>query len=310
MVYGSYSQYVNANNGNVTGYQVFPHGMAMLYQRTGDASVLQTLTNLEMNSVYSYWPDITTVIDWTRSRELSYGIETNLTYQSIGGAANPHLQDSIEMQLGQFDQWFQSKTSPIVQPFMVALSAEALIQYWDISRDPRIPPVLQMAADQIWAQSWDTSCNCFRYYDDVALDGTYSLSQDLNLLIAPLYGWLFQQTGFQGYRDQGDQIFNSGVVGAWLDGGKQYSQNYRWSAKYIQWRVLGAPPTGQPPPTVTCDLNSDGKVNVIDVQLGTNQALGIAACGTADLNGDGRCTIVDVMRIVSASLGATCNTGP
>jgi hypothetical protein len=214
------------------------------------------------------------------------------------------------MQLGQFDQWFQSKTSPIVQPFMVALSAEALIQYWDISRDPRIPPVLQMAADQIWAQSWDTSCNCFRYYDDVALDGTYSLSQDLNLLIAPLYGWLFQQTGFQGYRDQGDQIFNSGVVGAWLDGGKQYSQNYRWSAKYIQWRVLGAPPTGQPPPTVTCDLNSDGKVNVIDVQLGTNQALGIAACGTADLNGDGRCTIVDVMRIVSASLGATCNTGP
>jgi hypothetical protein len=57
-------------------------------------------------------------------------------------------------------------------------------------------------------------------------------------------------------------------------------------------------------------MNGDGQVNVIDVQLATNQALGTAACSTGDLNGDHQCTIVDVMRVVSASLGATCNTGP
>jgi hypothetical protein len=307
MVYASYSSYVIGANGQIPGYQVFPQGIAMRYQRTGEAGALQTLTSMETNGLYSYWPDPPSIIDWSRSRELSYGIETNLTYQSVGQPANPHLQDLIEIQLGHFDQWFMSKSTPYRQPFMVALAGEALIQYWDQTHDPRIPPILQMAADQIWAESWDTSCNCFRYYDD---DGTFTRSQDLNLLIAPLYGWLFQQTGFQGYRDQGDQIFNSGVTGAWLDGGKQYAQNYRWSAKYLQWRVLGAQPAGQPSPLVSCDLNADGHVNVLDVQLATNQALGTAACSTGDLNGDGQCTIVDVMRVVSSTLGAACSTAP
>ena len=55
-------------------------------------------------------------------------------------------------------------------------------------------------------------------------------------MIAPLYGWLFQQTGDVKYRNIGDQIFTSGVQKAWLDGGKQFSQNYRWSFKYVEWR--------------------------------------------------------------------------
>lgn len=67
--------------------------------------------------------------------------------------------------------------------------------------------------------------------------------------------------------------------------------------------------SGQAQSATTCDLNSDGNVNVLDVQLGTNQVLGYAACSSADLNGDGQCTVVDVQRIVSASLGAACYLG-
>jgi hypothetical protein len=311
MVYASYSKYVNDNNGGIPGYEVFPQGLALRFQRTGDSAARQTLTTLRANTPYTSWPDTSYIINWNVSREISYGIETNLVDQSLGGPQNPHFQDLVEALFGHFDQWFQTKSATIVQPFMVALAAEALIQYWDVSHDPRVPPTLQMAADQIWAQSWDRSCNCFRYYDDVALDGTYSLSLDLNLLIAPLYGWVYHQTGFKGYRDQGDQIFNAGVAGAWLDGGKQFSQSYRWSGQYVQWR--SSPPSSPPVQSQTvrsCDLNSDGAVNVLDVQLGTNQALGNAACGTGDLNGDGSCSIVDVMRIVNTSLGATCNTAP
>ena len=69
------------------------------------------------------------------------------------------------------------------------------------------------------------------------------------------------------------------------------------------------PPAGQTG-TISCDLNGDGRVNVLDVQLATNQTLGYAACGSADLNGDSRCTIIDVQRIISASLGAACHLGP
>ena len=58
-----------------------------------------------------------------------------------------------------------------------------------------------------------------------------------------------------------------------------------------------------------CDLNSDGAVNILDVQIAIGQALGTTACGSADLNGDGVCNVIDVQRIVNASLGMACRTG-
>lgn len=63
-------------------------------------------------------------------------------------------------------------------------------------------------------------------------------------------------------------------------------------------------------PTISCDLNHDGSVNVLDVQLASNQALGNASCTSADLNSDGLCTIVDVQRVINSSLGASCHLGP
>ena len=66
--------------------------------------------------------------------------------------------------------------------------------------------------------------------------------------------------------------------------------------------------------TSPCDVNHDGSINVVDVQLVINQALGFAAC-SADLNSDGVCNIVDVQRVISAALGGAClasgsNTNP
>jgi len=58
-----------------------------------------------------------------------------------------------------------------------------------------------------------------------------------------------------------------------------------------------------------CDLDGDGTVNVLDVQIAINQSLGVAPCGSADLMGNGTCTVIDVQRIVNASLGGTCQVG-
>jgi uncharacterized protein (TIGR03437 family) len=243
LVYGGYSTYVNTYNGKIPGYNVFPHGLAMRFQRTGDVAARQTLATLQNGDAYSNLANVTSVIDWSRSRETSYGIETNLVDQSVGGVPSPYLQDLVEAQLGQFDQWFVSKSAPYIQPFMVGLAAEALIQYWEVSHDPRVLPTLQMAADQVWTQSWDTATHKLRYWEG---DGTFALYSDLNLLLAPMYGWVYQQTGAQIYRDQGDELFNYGVAGAWLDGGKQFSQNYRWSPKYVEWRNLAGQTGGQP----------------------------------------------------------------
>ena len=47
-------------------------------------------------------------------------------------------------------------------------------------------------------------------------------------------------------------------------------------------------------------------VNIADVQLIINEALGLSSC-TADLNGDGKCDIVDVQRVITAALGGNCS---
>jgi hypothetical protein len=54
-----------------------------------------------------------------------------------------------------------------------------------------------------------------------------------------------------------------------------------------------------------CDLNVDGTVNVVDVQLATNMTLGLIPC-TAAINGPGVCNIVVVQRVINTALGATC----
>jgi hypothetical protein len=64
-------------------------------------------------------------------------------------------------------------------------------------------------------------------------------SPDLNLLIAPTYGWVFRQSGDATYRQRGDQIFAGGVKRAYLGGGKQFDQNYRTSFDYVKWRSGG-----------------------------------------------------------------------
>lgn len=51
------------------------------------------------------------------------------------------------------------------------------------------------------------------------------------------------------------------------------------------------------------DLNGDGVVNVLDVQLAIDQVLGVVACKTADFNGDGQCTEADIQMIVSNVIG-------
>ena len=63
------------------------------------------------------------------------------------------------------------------------------------------------------------------------------------------------------------------------------------------------------PAVSQCDLNSDGVVDVLDVQISINQALGLTPC-TGDLVGTGTCTVVDVQRVVNAALGASCRLGP
>ena len=228
-----YQPYVASVKGLIPGWRVFPHGLGMHYSNGGSAESKAAVIQLESANAVRY-SNIASAISWSMSREISYALNTLLVSERLGSARRPEFTDYVDLLFGHFDQWFVSKNAKYVQPFMVALAAEALIDYWNVSKDPRVLPMLKTAADQLWANSWNPTAKAFEYYNE---NGSHRPAPDLNLLIAPLYGWVYRNTGDVGYRDQGDQIFDSGVNKGWLGGGKQFSQAYRWSGKYVEWRV-------------------------------------------------------------------------
>ena len=57
-----------------------------------------------------------------------------------------------------------------------------------------------------------------------------------------------------------------------------------------------------------CDLNGDGAVNILDVQLATNMVLSLAPC-TANVIGAAVCNIVMIQRVVNAAVSGACLTG-
>ena len=54
-----------------------------------------------------------------------------------------------------------------------------------------------------------------------------------------------------------------------------------------------------------CDLNGDGAVNILDVQLAANMALGLVPC-TADIAGAGVCDTLVIQRVVNAVISGSC----
>ncbi|MDQ2974644.1 MAG: glycoside hydrolase family 88 protein, partial [Acidobacteriota bacterium] len=255
--------YVIPNNGGVPGYWNFSTGLRMDYERTGDAQSKNAA--LLLSEQASYARDSTpleSLIDTSRSRETAYAILAKLDAEKLGSAPSARLVPLVDIALGHMDQWFVSKTSRCpnpcdpaaavgqyyLQPFMFGLTMRALIVYYEKTGDPRIPAIIKTAADWLWANAWVAADRAFWYEnwvsDPAQLFPARAGSPDLNLLIAPAYAWLYRQTGNATYQSEGDQIFSGGVLGAYLDGGKQFDQNYIWSFDYIKWRTASASSSG------------------------------------------------------------------
>jgi len=216
--------------GSMHGWRIFPHGLLMHYQRTGDLKSKQAallLANASKFASTGGGPNE------AFSRETAYCINAWLVAETIGEPRNPNLKQAVDWALGHIDQWFVEQSSGNWAPFMFGLTCEALIDYYhQVEQDPRILTAIKLGLDACWERAWVEADEAFWYRADNPVKGTGTL----NPLIAPAYAWVYLQTGDTLYRDRGDQIFAGGVRGAWLEGGKQFSQSYRWSFDYVKWR--------------------------------------------------------------------------
>jgi hypothetical protein len=250
--------------GGVPGYWNFAEGLYIDFKKSGDAVSKDAVHLLATKGAYC---SDTVPAEWTAgahmAREGSFCLLAMIRDEQLG---KPHRarQDLLTGQLlnmvdlwasyqalaptAEFDGAPQCIGKNYFQPFMAGLLMRTLIESNAVKADPRIPQAIKKLVDFTWAQAWNATDKSFWYENCTNGVGTpWLLSKqgapDLNLLIAPAFAWLYNNTGDAKYRDQGDAVFAGGVTGAWLDGAKQFNQNYMWSPNYIRWR--GGTPNGR-----------------------------------------------------------------
>jgi hypothetical protein len=231
-----YRPYVLDNNGQIGGWRNFAQGFRMEFEKTGDLESKRAVSLLKNASYGPNGINTSWMIPTPLSREVAYAINTMLECRLIGEPLHPRFNEYLEISIGHLIQWFVDESAEYVYPFMFALTAEALIKYYEeVNKDKRILELIKKGAEWIWNKAWveNNESFCYEFKKDAVLPPG---SPDLNMLIVPLYGWLYKETADKSFITMGDKIFQGGVKGAWIDQGKQFVQNYRWSMDYIKWR--------------------------------------------------------------------------
>ncbi len=242
--------YVLRYKGGVPGYWNFTTGLRLDYERTGDWQSQYAAVLLSQHAAFS---SDSTPLERTRSsdlsREVAYAIIGYINVEALDQPRRTRRAALVDQAYGHLDQWFvqfawrdsSGRVTTQFSPFMVGLTAHALIRDWELTGDARLIPALTRAADWLWANAWIRRERAMWYE---AAHPTKAAA-DLNLLIAPVYAFLYRQTGDPKFGDEGDSLFAGGVDLAWLDGVKQFNQNYWWSFDYVKWRS----PSSVPAPT-------------------------------------------------------------
>ena len=121
--------------------------------------------------------------------------------------------------------------------YMTGLMHDALIKYYTyVQADARIPPAIKKTLDWMWATQWVSTAQGFKYVSENMSTGTTTPTTDLNLLIVTGYGWYYQYSRDATYKTEAETMFAGGVAGAWLDGYKQFNQNYCQAYRYLFYR--------------------------------------------------------------------------
>jgi hypothetical protein len=242
-------RYVTEGSG-VAGYFAYTDGLIDLFELTGDTAFRNAAIWISDNAAFNKntLGSVSGAQDVSRSRENAYGLRNELNMEfRLGFARTQWLDLYVTQAKGHLDVWALNPNadSTGAAPFMFGLTAEALVDYYNLvdNTDAEIPAKIKAAADWFWNNMWDANAQAFWYRWNV---GQYP-APDLNATVGWVYEWLYQQGYGQTYRDRADAIHIGAVTKAWLGGyPKQFNQSYRYSFDYVAMRRSPPSQLGQP----------------------------------------------------------------
>ena len=257
--------YLAPNNDGAAGWQIFPKGLYMDWQRTKDDKSRQALIGLAANSAFAQPVPTSWVPGLGTIREMSYNLNAKLYANDAGESLD------YSFQLNRLRLYFQQALvllkgdvpsgnlapDPLgpgdlyVRPFMIGIGCEALIEYYSRTGDKSVLALIQPVLELMWQQSYVPAAGAMLYTNPMANGGCPADNSDfcpsqpapvLNMLIAPAYMWVFHMTGDPTWRDRADALFD-GVANAtyqtallYTPAGKAFDQVYKWFPDFFAWR--------------------------------------------------------------------------
>jgi uncharacterized protein YyaL (SSP411 family) len=128
-------------------------------------------------------------------------------------------------------------------PFMTSLLVDGLMDYYELTKDARIPKTVLKVARWYRTQALTSDGKAFRYlwgcrsdpYDD-------SYVSDLNVLIVHVFGAAYRFSGDGSWLDFADALADEGIDTMKVDKPKQWNQATRSFSKYLGYRATGRQP--------------------------------------------------------------------
>jgi hypothetical protein len=215
------------------------------YLLTGDSESYNAVAQFGGNMMGPWLPLMGRVdIEWMEHRIHARILDIALTAYRLGVRNRDYAADARQaltaiLQSQSADGGYRGAGHCFKDtPFMDGILNEALIKYYTyFEPDPRIPAAIRKNLDFLWNQQWVPSGQAFNYLEgDCPGNGGAGAAPDLNLMIANGFAWYARHSNDRSYREKGDQIFLSGVTKAWLEGQKQFNENYALSFRYLAYR--------------------------------------------------------------------------
>jgi hypothetical protein len=121
---------------------------------------------------------------------------------------------------------------------MVGMQNDAMIKYYErVQADPAIITTIRKSVDYMSSIAWRPLQQGFSYMDIPCLP-TDDMSPmfDLNMLIVTGYAFTGAKTGQRSYIATADSIASGAMTSSWLDGSKQFNQQYYDSHQWLWYR--------------------------------------------------------------------------
>lgn len=241
-----YDYAITRNGGAVPGYYNFTHGLRLDYEKTGDERSKQGVITLSERAMYAFdTSDSTSGTGFALSREVAYAILSYINAEALGEPPREQRLYRVEQAYGHIEQFLDMSQWAALEitPFMMAITAQALIMDWETTRDARCLPKLKQMNDFVWPLGWHEPTSALFYQINPGYPQGVSTTGavDLNMIIAPWCAWLWVQTGEVLYRDRFDAMLY-GAKDSYFQRSKQFNQNYWWSFEGMRWREAAPNP--------------------------------------------------------------------